>query len=227
MTTEGFKPSIGAPTDNQQTPLIKFRGVLKNYEVNTGVSTFAGREGQEFTRIVFNFTDIEVLESLEPYAFPIAVISLPYSERSETRWAALAKSFRNVLPQPDIDLLVGKKQEWHFTKGNNTRQQVDETAADGTTARVWKSLPTDAWQLTWIEGAGSVNGANLMDSIVVAADGKSNEQFYQWLYGDPTVKQMAGYNDAVTAASNRELLETLQTGGKLSRDAEGIWHKVA
>ena len=219
--TAPFKPSIGAPAENQ-SPLIKFRGVLKEYKAET--RKFGERDA---TIISFNFTDVEVLEAREPYPFPIATITVGYSERADTRWSALTKSFRVVLPSPDIDLLVGKQQEWYFTGGNSTRRLVSETDAEGNTTEVWKSLPTDCWQLTWIEGVGGANGAgNLMDMIVDNADGKMNDAFYQWFYSDPTLRNLAGYQDAVTAAANRQLLETLQTGGKLTRSAEGVWQKV-
>ena len=219
--TAPFKPSIGVPAD-AQSPLIKFRGVLKEYKAEA--RKFGERDA---TIITFNFTDVEVLEAREPYPFPIATVTVGYSERADTRWSALTKSFRAVLPTPDIDLLVNKKQEWHFAGGNNTRRPVDETDSDGNTVQVWKSLPTNCWQLTWIEGAGSANGAgNLMDVIVDNADGKTNEAFFQWFYSDPTVRNLPGYQDAVTAAANRTLLETLQAGGKLNRSAEGVWQKV-
>ena len=223
MTTGAFKPSIEQPQD-AQNPLVRFRGDLKEYEVRTETSTLG--QGGQFTRIFFHFINVEVLEANEPYPFPIATIPVSYSERGETRWAALAGSFRRQLPSPDIDLLVGRKQEWHFTGGQNLRQQVTD---DDTGERVWKSVPANAWQLVWIEGGASANGTggNLMDAIVDGVDGKTNEAFYQWFYGDPGLKQLGGYNDAVTAAANRQLLETLETGGKLTRDAEGVWHKVA
>lgn len=221
MTTApagAFKPSIDPPTGGQH-PLIRFRGVLKEYrgvERTFGEGTANARKAQY---VAFNFINVQVLQSREPYPFPIATIEIAYNTSAETRWAALSGSFRKFLPENNIDLLVGKQQEWEFKGGIKLRQQ---DPADNE----WKSLDGEAFQLTWLEGAEAPDGQDIMDKIVALADGKDDNGFYSALFSDAEIRGMAGYQDVVTSASNRTLLQTLETAGQLKRDTEGVWHKV-
>ena len=102
--------STEAPTD-AQTPLVRFRGVLKEVVSET-------LDANEFRtkpslRASFNFIDLEVLESNEPYPFPIATIKIGYTERADTRWAVLTKSLRDLIPEPGdrLAMITGKSQE--------------------------------------------------------------------------------------------------------------------
>lgn len=216
MVSQGFKPSIDAPADPFTHPLIRFRGKMKNYQVRT---QDADNGARQFSRIELNFIDVVPLEVREPYPFPIATITIPYSERAETAWAAAAGSMRKVLPQNDIDLLVDKEQEWSFTSAKLRRNVGSREAAD------WQVVDGQAWQITWLEGQAG-GGTDLMEQVVVLADGKTDQEFYQGLFADPVIRGLPGYQDVVSQAANRTLLQTLQVTGAISQDADGVWHKV-
>ncbi len=88
MVQEGqFVPSL--ETRPFGTPLRRFQGTLKEYKSEKHTPQDGGRE---YMVIVFDFTDVVVLESVEPYPFPIATLNVSYSTATETRWDALAKS---------------------------------------------------------------------------------------------------------------------------------------
>ncbi len=68
------KPSVRAPG----MPVRRFRGRLES--VTPEPKTFGNRTTMSYN---FNFKDIEILETTEPYAFPIVVVNLNYSPPSD------------------------------------------------------------------------------------------------------------------------------------------------
>ena len=210
-----FVPSLD--TRPFGTPLRRFDGVLQEYVPTKHAAQEGGRE---YMTIVFNFVDVVVIESVEPYAFPIATISVPYNTTTETRWDALASSIKKVFGHtPSLEELVGKKQQWAFLSAKLRKKEGDD----------WITANEEAWQLVSIEGVGSgVSGSGTTPSsdidahILTLLDGKTEQDFLQAFYQDPEVRK---FPDLITAATNRELLPSLEKAGRIGRDPQGIWHK--
>ncbi|KKL63026.1 hypothetical protein LCGC14_2179210, partial [marine sediment metagenome] len=121
MTQETFKPSLATPVG--QSPLQKFVGILESWEAETreSPSDTPGEAPRKYQVITFNFRDLDVLKSTEPYPFPVAVLTIGYAppaqSRGNTRWEAIAGSIRKLTPDPDLDVLVGKRQTWEMLPG--------------------------------------------------------------------------------------------------------------
>lgn len=213
------KPDIG-PAEGGQHPLIEFKGILKDYNMITEKRQDSDRES---TRVEFDFIDVEVIESREPYNFPIAKIVVGYSRRPDTVWDVLATSFRKVLPEQDIDLLVGKQQHWQYAPCS-LRRPTGEKDAKG--RDIWDKVPSDAWQLVECEGYGDPNSPGLNDALVDLADGKSDKEFYSAMFADRDIKKMSGFQTAMEMASERTLLTSLVAGGRLNKNSDGVYHKV-
>ena len=217
MVTEGsdgpFVPSLD--THPFGTPLRVFEGLLQDY-VPTKHAAVEG--GREYMTIVFNFVDVVVIKSVEPYPFPIATISLPYSTSTDTRWDALASSIKKVFGStPALEELVGKKQRWEYLPTKLRKMLEDKT---------WATVDDESWQLVSIEGVGEgVSGSGTTPSfdidahILTLLDGKTEQDFLQVFYQDPEVRK---FPDLITAATNRELLPTLEKAGRIGRDPQGI-----
>lgn len=215
MVQEQFTPSLD--THPFGTPLRRFSGVLQEYVPTKHAAQEGGRE---YMTIVFNFVDVVVIESVDPYPFPIATISLPYSTSTETRWDALASSIKGLFEStPALEELVGKQQEWAYL-GTKLRKKLD--SGD------WATVDDEAWQVVSI-GAGAASpagtepGFDIDGYILDLLDGKTEQDFYQVFYQDPKVRP---HPELITAATERELLDSLEKAGRISRDSEGIWHKV-
>lgn len=197
------------------TPLRRFTGKLKDYVTEKRTGTEGGG-GKEYMVIVFNFTDVEVIDSVEPYPFPIATINISYSTTTNTRWDAFASSIKKVLGlTPTLDDIVDKVQEWAYMSCK-LRMLVDGE---------WKEVDQEAWQLVSVEGAegeGSTNGDKITEHILDLIDGKTEQDFYQVFYQDEEVRK---HPDLITAATERQLLKSLEDAGRISRDTEGIWHR--
>lgn len=225
------------PKDNR-SPLIRFSATLKAWTPVT--MQFEGRD-KASQSIKFDFIDLTPIETTEPYPFPIASITVGYATSSETRWAAWAKSFTNLVPAVDrqkaasapggqeFDTLVGKRQEWGFKPARLRQPLKDEhgeEVLDASGRAKWGTQDADAWQIISIDGYGSASGGvNIMDVIVGYADGKGAQDILQYVVTDMGLKSLAGSQAAVEAAIGRTLLPTLVSQGLLTQDAEGVYHK--
>ena len=223
------KMSMDRPTGGD-TPLRRFKGVLDSLKLDQRTS----RDGSSYAVAIFNFKDLEVLDSTEPFPFPIAIIGVGYKppkqSRGGTKWDALAGSLRKLMPQgPDPDLLVGKMQEWvqveHSLRG---ALQDDEghPLMDGSTPpkQLWGEVPTLCWTIASVEGLGSVQEADddFNAYLVALADGKTEPKFYEVALTDSKVMSRPNIVEAIIG---RKLLDTLKEMGLLTRDAEGFLHK--
>lgn len=222
------KMSMERPSGGD-TPLRRFKGVLDSVRLDPRSSN----DGRSYAVALFNFKDLEVLETVEPFPFPIAIIGISYKppklSRGGTKWDALAGSLRKLMPQnPDPDLLVGKVQEWAQTEYSLRSQLTDEEGnplMDGNNKQLWGNVPTLCWTIISVEGLGSVaeKDEDFNAFLVDLADGKTEPKFYEAALTDSKVTARPNIVEAITS---RKLLSTLTEMGLLTRDAEGILHKV-
>lgn len=210
MEQQAFKPSL--ETRAFGTPLLRFKGMLKEYEVEDRTA-----DNRIYKVIKFNFIDLEVLESTEPYPFPIASIEIGYNPNEGTKWAVFAKSIAKVFGHvPSIDDLTGKLQEWEY--GDAKLRLPDEQG-------IWDTRDGKAWLLASIDGVGSASSEpeDITPHILGLLDGKNEADFYQVLYQDELARK---HPDIITSATDRKLLPALEAANKATRDDQGIWHKV-
>lgn len=211
MEQEAFKPSLEARPFG--TPLLRFKGTLKDYEVEDRTA-----DNRTYKAVNFNFIDLEVIESTEPYPYPIAVISIGYNPNDGTKWAIFAKSIAKVFGHvPSIDDLVNKHQEWEY--GDAKLRLPDEQG-------VWDTRDGKSWQLVSIdgvEGGAARSPEDITPHVLDLLDGKTEQDFYQALYQDELVRK---HPDIITSATERTLLSTLETAGKATRDDQGVWHRA-
>ncbi len=224
--------SIDKPSGGD-TPLRHFKGTLSpDKTLSEERSTKDG--SRKYVVLNFNFSDVEVIESVEPFHFPIALITIGYAppstSRGGTKFEALAGSLRKLMPDNlDIELLKGKRQEWKMEERKLRRGLTDEEGnpiMDGNNKQLWGDVPTLCWTVVTVEGLGSVEEADAEFNkfLVDLADGKTEPQFYEKALIDDKVRTRSNIVDAIV---NRKLLDTLKAMNLLTRDAEGILHKVA
>lgn len=215
--TEDFVPSL--ETKAFGTPLLRFKAILKEYRSERRKDEGSSRE---FMVVNFDFTDLVVIESVEPYPFPVATLQIGYSSTEKTRWDALAQSIKGLFGRtPALDEIQGKMQEWHF--GDCKLRTKDEEEADP--KKQWKDLPGQAWQVVSIDGIGApAEKVDLTELVLNLLDGKTENDFYQEFYQNSDIKKDSALVESVT---NRELLDTFEKAGRAHRDGEGVWHKGA
>lgn len=226
-----MEPTGGRPF----SPMLRFRGTLKEV-TPTVYKNEEDPSAKERMTVKFDFTDVTVIDTEEPYPFPTATGSLPYSDRGDTIWMAWATSFRNIVPKSDwqnlsmpFKVLEGKVQEWAYLPARLRRPLTDENGenikgADGRDK--WGVQDADAWQLVSVEGYTGESGATIYDLIVEKLDGSDDKGFMEWLFTDMSLKSVPGHNAAVEAQAERKLIPMLLETGKLSQDPNGVYHKV-
>lgn len=227
MTQE--KLSVERPSGGD-TPLRRFIGTLDSWKQDPRI---AQADNRQYVVAQFNFKDLEVLESVEVYPYPIAVIEIGYAppktSRGGTKWEAFAGSLRKLMPQnTDIDALVGKKQEWHMVTRQLRRGLTNDDGSpmmDGNNRQIWGDADVLCWTIASVEGLGSVaqKDEDFNVYLVDLADGKTEPQFYEAAFTNEAVRNRPNIVKAIT---DRVLLATLTEMGLLDRDAEGILHKV-
>ncbi len=208
-----FVPSL--ETKAFGTPLQQFKGKLKEYipkDIEDG-------RGGTFKTIAFNFTDIEVIRSSDPYAFPICTIEVGYSTSENTKWDALAKSIKKLFGRtPVLDEIVGKEQEWNLGDCQLSKKN-DET-------QKWSKETGTAWQVVSVDGLGNPAQAtaDIDDHVLDLLDGKTEKDFQQVFFVDPEIRK---HPELIEQATNRQLLPNLESAGRAYRDDGGVWHKGA
>ena len=222
------KLSVDRP-EGGDTPLRRFVGVLKEFKQANRESN----EGRKYIIGQFNFVDLEVLDSVEIYPYPIAVIEIGYvppkTSRGGTKWEAFAASLRKLMPQgPDVDALVGKKQEWLMVERQLRRALNNDDGSpmmDGNGRAIWGDTPVLCWTVNSVEGIGSAEqkDEDFNKFLVDLANGKNEPQFYEAALGEKDVRDRP---NIVKALTDRLLLTTLMEMNLLTRDAEGILHKA-
>ena len=228
-----FIPKLDQRDEFAPHPLIRFKGNLKNYVTETKESQDPG--GKARLSVTFNFTDVVVIESREPYVFPIATITISYSEGRDTRWAAWTNSFKAVVPadswassDPIQEALVGRNQEWYFKSASlraPVRDENNEIVMENGKQK-WAKQPADAWQIEGVEGLTQATGPGLMDALVDFAHGKTDKEIFQEALTNQSWKNLAGYNDMVEGVTGRTLLPVLVSSGKLTANPDGTYSKV-
>lgn len=220
MVQDGnFKPSLDVVS---VSPLRNFWGVLKGYK---GIPGKDKQTGREYMSIEFEFTDVEVILSTEPYPFPVAQLRIGYSQSAQTRWGGFAKSIRRIAgPMSQIDDLPSKRQRWEMAPWAIRQPATDADGnpiIGGNGKQVWTEADIDVWQVMEIEGVAKPE--NLQPYICEVSDGKGDKEIYESLLTDPKIMARP---DVVSAITSRQLLQTYQDAGFLTRDSEGVFHRA-
>jgi len=205
--SNGEEPPIET-TAGGGTPLRRFKAELQDY-------TFEERDGTwgKYKWVSFDFVEVEVVEAVAPYPFPIAKLGLKWSGTTETAWGRLMESFKRLFPEAsNLQPLKGKRQEWAMLPASVTKKD-DETGKFG-------AVEESVWQIVGVEGTTI---EDLNEKLLCLADGKCEVDYYTALISDPKVMKRP---DLVTQIVDRKLLPAYLETKLLSRDAEGVLHKA-
>lgn len=188
-----------------RTPLREFKGKLDKY-----YGEFQERFNR--TQVHLAFTEVEVVESTEPYDFPIADIVIPFSSRARSLWGIFSKSLAKVLPDgTDIVDAVGSVLHLKYTGGH--------MLWDGS-----KETPRDAWEVVAVaEVAAKAVKVDPMVRALQLLDGKTVQQFNQAALSDPVVR-----SDTIVQASimQKRFIAEAIIKGLVTADVDGVHHLI-
>jgi len=198
-----------------RTPLRKFWGDLQDYTVKE-VKYQSGDSGYA---IQYDFENVEVLESTEPYDFPIAQVDISYSpndagEVSKNSRSGIFLDSLNAFYRENQDLpdAVGKRLLLHYTGGKQIYNRDQGGLVD-----------TEAWQVVEAQGFSDVvepkSKVDPLAHTLSILDGKTIQQFQQEAVKDPIVKG-SEYSSQIL---NGQFIPTQEAAGKIGKNDDGTY----
>ena len=191
----------GAP----RTPLKEFKGKLDAFPTEL-VTRFEPAR----TYVNLAFSGVEVIETIEPYPFPIAQIPMPLNKRRVSQWTVFSDSLTKFLPEnQDIGNTIGMIYHMKITPGH--------MMWDGK-----ESTPRESWEVIGLSGEGAaVSVVDATSRALELLDGKTEQEWNQLVFQDPAIKaDSALMNDIIY----RKFLAAQEAAGKITKDDNGVWH---
>ena len=228
LQTRGFESGY------QATPLRDFWGTLTSI-------TGEMRSGQRgaFAVSLYNFNEIEVIQSTEPYTSPVAQIEIPVSKAVKSKMGYWGDSIDDVI-NPGIDksvpqnapnvkgqgYLVGKRLHVALTPGHPIGFKDDATGK-------WEDRPQDCWTLLEIQGEGTpavapvpgvaAPAVDATATALTALNGKTLQQWHQDVFANPAVKADTKLINLIISG---QFISGLEGAGKVTKDEAGVYTVV-
>ena len=249
-TTSEKSVSVRGLIDSDIGPLRRFTGILDSMPTEKQQPYGEGEKKKDRPdRVSFNFKDIEVIEAIEPYNFPIYTIAFSKSNRKKSKYGIFGLSLVDILDKQytpeqldpsspeyvkpgdraDVDSCLGKRLGLVMTDGEDGRPaQVDlfdGRANDGKGGDV----PTSTWTVYSVEGIGVTGdqGATPLDRAMELLDGKTLAEFNTAALADATVRGDAQLLQAIgmPASAKNSFSNQMIAGGQFTKDKTGMFHK--
>jgi len=163
-----------------KSSLKDFIGIVKGYTVLDRTGSFA-KPGQKV--VAWEFTDIEVMDSDEPYDLKTAVIGLNYSDALNSGYVAFEDTVAEAFDVPEeeacIDLTVGARI--HVTREDNHLFFIDKNK---------KESRGVVWHVAEVVGKAK-KAAPALDVALSILNGKTADEFLKESMADITIKKDA------------------------------------
>lgn len=192
-------------SDYQATPLREFKGKFVSHKAETDTR-------YNKVKVTLNFSDLQVIETTEPYNLPIAEIPINFSDRKRSKWGILSDSLVKFLKESeDLKDAYGRTLHMKYTPDHNfgKNKQTGEDMVQG------------AWEVIGIDGA--TTKVDAVERVIQLLDGKTEAEFGQVVFQDVIVKGDSKVQDSIV---NKTMIPSLITAGKVKKDDKGIFHKV-
>ena len=225
------------------SPLRCFKGKLKEI----GYRKETTRDNRIRLRLPFKFDNLVVCSagslcgkkdcvgSSVPFAWPAAEIVFNHSDGSSSIFGALALSVQALMGKgTKLKLLEGHELWIKWTAGHPLRRMSAET-------KEWEDYEGEAYEVMSIDGTGAsgiapTQAASVTTSalssptdisivLVELADGKTQQAFNKAAFQNEKVKANTAMFSELARNPDAILLGLMQLG-KLTKDEQGVWHKV-
>ncbi len=222
----------GYTTGFQRSPLQEFVGDLASI---TGMMVQRGQMKAPALEVTYNFENIEVIRSTEPYPFPIAQISIFQNTGAKSAmgvWGSSIDKLINAdLPEdaPPEDI---KPQE--YLKGHRIRVALTGGHMQWD-SKEKKETPRDSWEVMELmdspapakPAAKPAAGSNPSSKTPIQQaldllNGKTEQQFYQAIFASPVFKAPT-HQTVVQEIIGKQFLPPLEEAGTVTKDDKGVY----
>lgn len=202
------------------TPLRKFTGILDNYMSEPAT-------GYDGTRVALNFREVSVLQSIEPYNFPIATLNLGYSNRKKSRWGYFGDSLATFLPD-DQDIADCREKLFGMVycdgeEGRPAPEPIWQKEADKAQYPTGE-VPTPVWKVYELDGTVGSGPSTVTaeDRAKELLDGKALSQFNSSAYADDLIRKNPELQRAIT---DKSFIKLMLSTGEFVKDENDIYHR--
>jgi len=254
MTQEEKVPSVRGLVDSDIGPLRRFTGILASMPQEPQVWNEGTADERKSVQISLNFKDLEVIQSIEPYHFPIYTIKFTLSNRKKSKYGVFGLSLAEILDQQyteaqkdpespefvkasdrmDLSDCIGKRLGMVMADGEDGRppkhnlfdgRARDEEHPNG------QDVPTATWECYMVEGIGVAGGEGVsaMDKAMELLDGKTIDEFRAAAMQNDLVKGDMALLQSIgmPETADKSFGNTMVNSGAFTKDNEGRFHKVA
>ena len=225
-----------------------FRSVLRHFRGKldsiTGSMEQRGNMPTAKLEVHYNFSELEVFLSTEPYPSPIAQINIWQNSRDSSPMGVLGSSADKIinadananLPQAQVrnqDFLIGKIQEWKVTAGHMMwdGQKQEQT-------------PRESWEVVYVEGVGGTPHSGVADLATAQVpaptpvatgvspsqkalellDGLTLADWHQKVFQEPSIRDDT--SDLKTTIIDNKFIPAMEAAGQVTKDENGVYHVV-
>jgi len=244
--------SVRGLVDSDIGPLRKFTGVLDS--TPTEKKTYGeGDQKRDSVQVSLNFKEIEVIEAVEPYSFPIFTVTLTLSNRKKSKYGVFGTTLGDILDQQysaeqrdpsnpeyvspskrmDLKDCIGRRIGLVVADGEDGRPEKhalfdgrnkDEAHPKG------QDTPTAVWEVYMVEGIGSADGAGVsaLDKAMELLDGKTLPQFNAAALASDVIKSDVALLTSIgmPPSAPNSFSNTMLKGKQFTKDAQGVFHKA-
>jgi len=254
MPTEEKLPSVRDLVESDSGPLRRFTGVLDSMPQEEQVWQAGTPDERKSMKLNLNYKDIEVIESVESYHFPIYILSLGLSNRKKSKYGVFGVSLAEILDQqysaaqldPDsaeyvkptnrMDLkdCVGKRMGMVLADGPETGRPDKHLLFDGRAKDEehpkGQDMPTAVWEVYMVEGVGvkGAEGQNPMETAIKLLDGANLTEFRTAAMASDLVRGDIPLLQSIgmPETAPNSFAATMITSGSFTKDENGVFHKV-
>jgi len=220
LKTRGFEE--GFP----QSPLREFKGRLTDI-----AGTMRSGQRGAYLVILYNFDQVEVIESTEPYLAPIAQVEIAHNNRAKTKMGYFGASVDKLINAglaKDASADQVKGQDYLIGKTVHMKMLPGHMVWDGQTKA---ERPIDCWELMGVEGVATAapkakaaaTGLSPMQEAIKLLDGKPEQAWNQAVFNNATIKADTAL---VQSILQRTFIPPLLEAGIVTVDEDGVYHKV-
>lgn len=198
--------SIRGLTEGFQSPLKQFKGRYAGHKTEPAYDP-------KKIRVILQFTDVDVIDSTEPYQFPTAEIRINHSTKKGSMWGIFSESLLKLIDDDkDLKDCKGMVLEMKLTPDHHFGENKD----------TGEEIVRSAWEVLSVEGKkGSTSKVNASDRALQLLNGKTLAQFHQIAFADPAIKGDTALQEAIL---DETFVTAMLAAGKLTKDKNEIYH---